>query len=123
MSQNKSWDTRTVLLGAAQIMRERGLARGFFMGSSGQVCTRGAIMRCLAESGLPEFQLTGTPWFDRIENAESKVRTILESAYPELKNARLEIISSWNDRYCQSAEEAAKLLDRAAGVQDDASLS
>lgn len=104
-------DARSVLLGAAMIMRSSGLARGTFHDTLGRVCVRGAIHVYLAKADLP-FDEGSDVWDEKVEEIESLVRAVL----PVMKIENTEPISTWNDLLCNSADEAADLLERAAGV-------
>lgn len=92
-------------------MRSRGLARGTFHDTLGRVCVRGAIHVYLAKAALP-FDEGSDVWDDKVEEVEALVRAVL----PVMKIEDTEPISTWNDLLCESAEEAAELLERAAGV-------
>lgn len=93
-------DARLGLLAAAKFLREKGWTRGRFCDVQTQErCIWGAIM---ATSDI-------SLW----DGMRQRMWSILGPHVP----GQLEPIVQWNDHVCSSGEEAARFLERAAGVE------
>lgn len=100
----------TVLIGAAAAIRKRGWCRFNYVAPAGQVCMIGAIVESIRDSAQwsPEFTLADQVKWDALHlGACAAVKRFIPYEFN---------ISGWNDYACNDGEEAAQMLERAAGV-------
>lgn len=106
---------RTTLLGAARLVRERGHARGTMQAPTGELCVLGAIRRQLAES---------IPWSGHLLTVEEADRwnRLVTAASTRVSRTLINrggngFVAQWNDVECTGSEQAAQLLEAAAGIE------
>ena len=87
---------------AAEIVRERGLAKGFFVTSSGSVCAEGAIVLALGGTGSP-LRLRGA--------ALGEFCASVNALKPVIGGAPL---TWWNDSRHRTADEVITAFEMAA---------
>ena len=117
MSDQVKLSPSTLLLGAANLIRLRGHCRGTFQNNKGAMCVRGAIQRYAAEAVTwPDeddavWPAVNKQVHDCVSAAEAKLVRLIPTVDPACCP-----IATWNDHVCASGEEAAALLERAAGL-------
>jgi len=111
---------RTTLLGAANLIRQRGWAKFTMQDYEGRLCVRGAIRRYLAET-LPA-DTDPVIWETVTERAEQWVNNyVVRHKGAFVDGTRFSptagvVLAPWNDLVCQSQDEAAGVLEAAAQV-------
>lgn len=94
---------------AAQIMRERGLARGTFEDDDGHVCVIGACW--IAVGAHFEADMYGVK-----DGRGAQFPHDLMT--PVTKAIGSDVISSWSDELGRTTEQAADALERAAAIAE-----
>lgn len=95
------------LLGAAQLLRDRGWTTRQMEHPDGRMCLAGAIQRYVAESGISDPVVADNLATDAV-NAVQRMIWALPDGHDKPH------LTAWNDRHCTSAADAIDILERAA---------
>lgn len=126
MLYDKRWDKKTaptepwrgLLLDAANLLRERGLAKGTQLSEKGEVCLHGAIR--FARWGVPSYEeymsgnLCGQHTDPTICRAENAVRDHLRRNGVPASLATNNGCATWNNQHQRTKDEVIAALEGAA---------
>jgi hypothetical protein len=93
------------LLGAAQLLRDRGWTTRQMEHPDGRMCLVGAIQRYLEESDITDSVVAGNLYTDAV----AAVQRLIWESFPDKPH-----LTVWNDRHCTSAADAIAILERSA---------
>jgi hypothetical protein len=105
---------QTILIGAAQIIRNRGWCRGTLLDERGAVCLLSAIF--VASTGKPAAAFYGEQDHDALTIAAWEVvEDLINARYGQRGESSL-TIPGWNDLPARTVDDVLALLDDAAAV-------
>lgn len=107
---------QTILLGAAQIIRNRGWCRGTLLDDRGAVCLLSAIF--VASTGKPAASFYGEETHDPLTIAAWRVVEDLINDRYGGHGEGTQTIPGWNDQPARTVEEVLQVLDDAVTVTD-----
>jgi hypothetical protein len=93
------------LLGAAQLLRDRGWTTRQMEHPDGRMCLVGAIQRYVAERRIDDPVVADNLSTDAV----AAVQRVIWELFPDKPH-----LTAWNDRHCASAADAIDILERAA---------
>lgn len=105
-----------ILIGAAQILRNRGWCRGTLLDERGAVCLLSAIF--VASTGQPAAAFYGIDEHDPLTCAAWEVvEDLINARYGGHGEGRM-TIPGWNDMPSRTVEEVFQILEDAAAVAE-----
>ena len=103
-----------ILIGAAQIIKNRGWCRGTLLDERGAVCLLSAIF--VSSTGKPAAVFYGEQEHDPLTCAAWEVvENLINARYGERNESRL-TIPGWNDQPARTIDDVLELLEDAAAV-------
>jgi len=107
-------NVRTVLIGAAQVLQDRGWCRGSLLDENGAVCLLSAIY--VACTGKHPAALYGENEHEPLTVAAwNVVEDLINARYGQVGESRL-TIPGWNDQPARTVDDVFQILDDAVGL-------
>ena len=107
---------RMALSRAADIIEQRGLAKGRRFGKEGAVCVGEALRIAIWDPGPPgQSPFTGMDLLDIYRAAARLLMAQLPHPFRNEKGANPHPLADWNDQWCQTADNVVATLRLVAG--------